>query len=118
MCRIRGNITQIYPFFSVLRDGYLSYNPQHVLLSILMFVSNMGIHSNALAWLLFSTLFAAAHATSFDYKDALKKSLIFLEAQRSGKLPPTNRVPWREDSALCDGQLADVRTFILARHLI
>ncbi|KAF7817346.1 endoglucanase 16 [Senna tora] len=44
----------------------------------------------------------------FDYKDALTKSLIFLEAQRSGKLPPTNRVPWRGDSGLDDGKLANV----------
>ncbi|OVA10341.1 Glycoside hydrolase [Macleaya cordata] len=40
----------------------------------------------------------------FDYKDALTKSIIFLEAQRSGKLPPNNRVPWRGDSGLDDGK--------------
>ncbi|KAM7275282.1 hypothetical protein ACFE04_017148 [Oxalis oulophora] len=39
--------------------------------------------------------------------DALTKSIIFLEAQRSGKLPPNNRVPWRGDSALDDGKLAN-----------
>lgn len=44
----------------------------------------------------------------FNYKDALTKSIIFLEAQRSGKLPPNNRVPWRGDSALDDGKLAGV----------
>jgi len=43
-----------------------------------------------------------------DYKDALTKSIIFLECQRSGKLPPDNRVPWRGDSGLEDGQLAGV----------
>ncbi|KAK2391984.1 endoglucanase [Trifolium repens] len=43
-----------------------------------------------------------------NYKEALTKSLIFLEAQRSGKLPPNNRVPWRGDSALDDGKLANV----------
>ncbi|KAK7351318.1 hypothetical protein VNO77_10672 [Canavalia gladiata] len=42
----------------------------------------------------------------FNYKEALTKSLIFLEAQRSGKLPSNNRVPWRGDSALDDGKLA------------
>ncbi|GAB2222882.1 hypothetical protein Droror1_Dr00017013 [Drosera rotundifolia] len=40
----------------------------------------------------------------FDYKEALTKSLIFLEAQRSGKLPANNRVPWRGDSGLEDGK--------------
>ncbi|KOM42110.1 hypothetical protein LR48_Vigan04g230800 [Vigna angularis] len=43
-----------------------------------------------------------------NYKEALTKSLIFLEAQRSGKLPSSNRVPWRGDSALDDGKLANV----------
>ncbi|KAJ0241645.1 Endoglucanase 16 [Hirschfeldia incana] len=48
------------------------------------------------------------NGTIINYKDALTKSLIFLEAQRSGKLPPNNRVPWRGDSALDDGKLANV----------
>lgn len=30
-------------------------------------------------------------------------SLLFYEAQRSGKLPSNNRIPWRGDSALKDG---------------
>lgn len=48
------------------------------------------------------------NGTNINYKDALTKSLIFLEAQRSGKLPPNNRVPWRGDSALDDGKLVNV----------
>lgn len=48
----------------------------------------------------------------FNYKEALTKSIIFLECQRSGKLPSNNRVPWRGDSALDDGKLANVRTQI------
>ncbi|XP_048607670.1 endoglucanase 16-like [Brassica napus] len=48
------------------------------------------------------------NGTIINYKEALTKSLIFLEAQRSGKLPPNNRVPWRGDSALDDGKLANV----------
>lgn len=62
------------------------------------------------AWLaIFEGLFVNVANSHFDYKDALTKSLIFLEAQRSGKLPPDNRVPWRGDSALQDGQEANVR---------
>ena len=39
---------------------------------------------------------------SHDYARALHLSGLFYEAQRSGKLPDTNRVPWRKDSALND----------------
>lgn len=40
------------------------------------------------------------------YGQALQKSFLFYEAQRSGKLPDDNRIAWRGDSALNDG--ADV----------
>lgn len=53
-----------------------------------------------------------------NYKDALTKSLIFLEAQRSGKLPPNHRPAWRGDSALDDGQLANVRFSPLSLSLV
>jgi hypothetical protein len=33
----------------------------------------------------------------------LGKAWLFYEAQRSGKLPPDNRIPWRSDSYLNDG---------------
>ncbi|KAI5056587.1 hypothetical protein GOP47_0028405 [Adiantum capillus-veneris] len=46
---------------------------------------------------------AAAATTLIDYKDALSKSLLFFEVQRSGKLPDNQRVAWRGDSALLDG---------------
>ena len=38
----------------------------------------------------------------YDYGEVLKLSILFYEAQRSGKLPRNNRVEWREDSALDD----------------
>ena len=38
-----------------------------------------------------------------NYKDVLHKSLLFYEAQRSGKLPADNRIPWARDSAMTDG---------------
>lgn len=37
-----------------------------------------------------------------DYAQVLKLSLLFYEAQRSGKLPKDNRISWRGDSALYD----------------
>nr|XP_029151249.1 nucleolin 2 isoform X1 [Arachis hypogaea] len=44
-----------------------------------------------------------AYSSSFNYGDAVDKSLMFFEAQRSGKLPPQQRVKWRGDSGLNDG---------------
>lgn len=41
---------------------------------------------------------------SLNYGEALQKSLLFYEAQRSGDLPEDNRIAWRGDSALKDGQ--------------
>ncbi|BFZ22607.1 hypothetical protein BsWGS_25646 [Bradybaena similaris] len=37
-----------------------------------------------------------------NYVDALAKSILFYNAQRSGKLPANNPIPWRGDSALND----------------
>lgn len=37
------------------------------------------------------------------YGEALQKSFLFYEAQRSGELPEDNRIAWRDDSALNDG---------------
>lgn len=37
-----------------------------------------------------------------NYEKALQLSLLFYDAQRSGHLPETHRVPWRGDSALED----------------
>ncbi|PSN33998.1 Endoglucanase E-4 [Blattella germanica] len=39
---------------------------------------------------------------SYDYGDLINKSLLFYEAQRSGKLPSDQLVTWRKDSALND----------------
>ncbi|CAI2169163.1 11483_t:CDS:2 [Funneliformis geosporum] len=41
--------------------------------------------------------------TNYEYSKLLSYSLYFYEAQRSGKLPPDNRVTWRGDSGLQDG---------------
>ena len=38
-----------------------------------------------------------------NYKEVIHKSLLFYEAQRSGDLPDDNRIEWRKDSALTDG---------------
>jgi endoglucanase len=43
-------------------------------------------------------------AEKYSYGYVMKLSLLFYEAQRSGKLPKSNRVDWRGDSALEDGK--------------
>ncbi|KAJ9588697.1 hypothetical protein L9F63_018011, partial [Diploptera punctata] len=40
--------------------------------------------------------------TSYDYGELIQQSLLFYEAQRSGKLPSDQKVTWRKDSALND----------------
>ncbi|CAB4269446.1 unnamed protein product [Prunus armeniaca] len=54
-----------------------------------------------LAWM--STMAAAQNSGSHNYADALSKCLMFFEGQRSGKLPPSQRITWRKDSGLKDG---------------
>ncbi|KAL8141473.1 hypothetical protein V2J09_014505 [Rumex salicifolius] len=44
-----------------------------------------------------------ADGQTLNYGDALTKSILFFEGQRSGKLPPNQRLTWRKDSALHDG---------------
>ncbi|PKU85700.1 Endoglucanase 23 [Dendrobium catenatum] len=54
--------------------------------------------------LLLPLLVGATH----NYGDALSKSILFFEGQRSGRLPPDQRVRWRRDSAISDGSEAGV----------
>ncbi|KAG8050471.1 hypothetical protein GUJ93_ZPchr0009g1392 [Zizania palustris] len=51
---------------------------------------------------------ASASAARHDYGDALSKSILFFEGQRSGRLPTEQRASWRGDSALSDGAAAGV----------
>ncbi|XP_057535931.1 endoglucanase 17-like [Amaranthus tricolor] len=52
----------------------------------------------------------AAH----NYRDALSKSILFFEGQRSGKLPPNQRINWRRDSGLSDG--SDLRVDLVGGY--
>ena len=45
----------------------------------------------------------------YDYSKALEMSLLFYEAQRSGKLPSSNRIPWRGDSLVDIKGATDLR---------
>ncbi|PIA26604.1 hypothetical protein AQUCO_09100045v1 [Aquilegia coerulea] len=44
-----------------------------------------------------------SYANNHNYVEALRKSILFFEGQRSGKLPADQRLKWRRDSALKDG---------------
>ncbi|KAH9292188.1 hypothetical protein KI387_042622, partial [Taxus chinensis] len=60
--------------------------------------------SNVIAMLLvIAVVFLESTEGKNYYGDALKKSIIFFEAQRSGKLTHSQRVIWRGDSGLGDG---------------
>lgn len=48
-------------------------------------------------------LFCLVFPTKYDYAEALRLSILFYAAERSGKLPANNPIPWRADSALQDG---------------
>ncbi|XP_062198881.1 endoglucanase 22-like [Phragmites australis] len=50
-----------------------------------------------------STEEAEEEEPAVDYGAALSKSLLYFEAQRSGRLPHNQRVPWRGHSGLTDG---------------
>lgn len=46
--------------------------------------------------------------TPHNYRDALAKSILFFQGQRSGKLPPNQKMAWRKDSGLSDGSSMNV----------
>ncbi|XP_059640320.1 endoglucanase 16 [Cornus florida] len=75
-----------------------------------MGISARACAASAVAWLVLleGFLVSVNGGGDIDYKDALKKSILFLEAQRSGKLPSNNRLSWRGDSALQDGKDVNV----------
>ena len=66
-------------------------------------VTNVPPTSNPIATTNEPTTNSATVAPSpYSYDDVLHKSILFYEAQRSGKLPANNRVSCRKDSALGD----------------
>ncbi len=67
-------------------------------LSILLFAGALAVPASA----------DPVGAAAVNYGEALQKAIWFYDAQRSGRLPAANRVSWRGDSALTDGQDAGV----------
>lgn len=79
--------------------------------------------SQTVQWVVLGLLMLAGSyvgAVNLDYGDALHKSFLFLEAQRSGRLPANQRVDWRGDSGLSDGSsvgVCSVHPAIFIAHL-
>ncbi|PON95165.1 Glycoside hydrolase [Trema orientale] len=63
-----------------------------------------------LVWLSVLVLVGSSVSVEADpnYRDALAKSLLFFQGQRSGRLPATQQINWRTSSGLYDGRLANV----------
>ncbi|KAJ0046789.1 hypothetical protein Pint_04049 [Pistacia integerrima] len=57
----------------------------------------------ALLLCMFLAILPLNQSHSFNYTQALSKSLLYFESQRSGRLPHNQRVTWRYHSALTDG---------------
>ncbi|XP_010533581.1 PREDICTED: endoglucanase 6 isoform X2 [Tarenaya hassleriana] len=66
------------------------------------------IRRPALMAALFLVLCFPAALAGHDYRQALSKSILFFEAQRSGVLPRSQRVTWRSHSGLNDGKSSGV----------
>ena len=49
-------------------------------------------------------LTGAVTAQDFNYGEALQKSILFYETQQAGELPDWNRINWRGDAGVNDGQ--------------
>lgn len=64
--------------------------------------------------LLPSLSFAGGH----DYGQALSKSIMFFEAQRSGYLPHNQRVSWRSHSGLQDGKASGVSAIFFFKFIL
>ncbi|KAJ3692665.1 hypothetical protein LUZ60_011760 [Juncus effusus] len=66
----------------------------------------MGAESN---FYFIACIFLLLHpCKGFNYADALGKSILFFEGQRSGKLPLNQRMNWRGHSGLSDGSSCNV----------
>lgn len=55
------------------------------------------------ATLILAVFLQKTAATTYNYAEALQKTIYFYECQQSGPLPSWNRVPWRGPSCMHDG---------------
>ncbi|RVW40143.1 Endoglucanase 4 [Vitis vinifera] len=69
---------------------------------------NVRVQLRVLTVVIGMMMMVVGRVTSQNYEDALTKSILFFEGQRSGRLPPSQRMTWRKDSALNDGTESNV----------
>ncbi|KAI8639884.1 Six-hairpin glycosidase-like protein [Parasitella parasitica] len=77
-------------------------------LTVMIYPSAAIIHAAAIGKRSSTILPPTVQNPSPEYVKLLNHSILFFEAQRSGKLPDDNRVSWRHDSALSDGSDVDI----------
>lgn len=51
-----------------------------------------------------------------NYGDALAKSILFFQGQRSGRIPSGQKISWRTNSGLSDGSAANVGNLRYLNH--
>lgn len=66
------------------------------------------LSNHFLFYTFFTVILSCSAFNSQDYSNALEKSILFFEGQRSGKLPSSQRLTWRADSGLSDGASSQV----------
>ncbi|XP_060168494.1 endoglucanase 24-like [Lycium barbarum] len=71
-------------------------------------MKNTIISSKLMLLLLLLLPLMSCHGSYHDYTDALTKSILFFEGQRSGYLPQDQRMNWRGHSGLGDGWTVNV----------
>ncbi|XP_058090054.1 endoglucanase 3-like [Magnolia sinica] len=63
---------------------------------------------NSIFFLFFLFFLAVCGQAHPNYGDALAKSILFFQGQRSGRLPPNQKMTWRSSSGISDGSTAHV----------
>ena len=79
---------------------------------LMMGEGNVRVQLRVLMVVIGMMMMVVGRVTSQNYEDALTKSILFFEGQRSGRLPPSQRMTWRKDSALNDGTESNVSVYM------
>jgi hypothetical protein len=97
----RRYIPEVYQLLTRRRENL---NSHFVIFTVFILFKKTSIFQmrGCLVLALVATLSSVVSSLDYNYSRVLELSLLFYEAQRSGPLPPDNRIPWRGDSALGD----------------
>ena len=67
-----------------------------------VYTGNIHYYHNCVLYYILICLCCVAKPIKYHYENALSKSILFYDAQRSGVLPADNPISWRSDSAVND----------------